>query len=144
MADISITASAVVPSTAALNRRRRAIAGATIAAGEEIYLDTAASNVAKLADANGASALIRTAVGMAINSASSGQPVEYITDDDDLTIGTHGVTVNGAIVGSATPGKLAPIADNTTGRYGRICGIAKTSTKIVYDATGLATGVATA
>lgn len=142
MADISITTSAVIPSAAALARRRRAIAGATIVAGEEIYLDTAASNVAKLADANGASALIRTAVGMALNSASSGQPVEYIADDDDLTIGTHGVSVNGAIVGSATPGKIAPSADVTTGWYARICAIAKTSTKINYSAAGLTSGVA--
>ena len=142
MADISITPSAVIPSAAALSRRRRAIAGATIVAGDEIYLDTAASNAAKLADANGASALIRNAIGMALNSASSGQPIEYITDDDDLTIGTHGVTVNDAIIGSATPGKLAPITDLTTGWYGRICAIAKTSTKINYSAAGLASGVA--
>lgn len=142
MSDISITASAVVPSTAALALRRRAIAGATIAAGEEIYLDTAAANVAKLTDTNGASSLIRTAVGLAINSASTGQPLEYITEDDDLTIGTHGISINGAIIASATPGKLAPIADSTTGWYGRICAIAKTSTKIAYKAAGLTSGVA--
>lgn len=144
MADITITPSAVIPSTVALARRRRAIAGATIAAGEEIYLDTADSNRAKLADANAATALIRTAIGLALNSASSGQPVDYIVEDDDLTIGTHGITINGAIIGSGTPGKLAPIADNATGIFTRLCAIAKTATKISYSARGLASGVATA
>lgn len=143
MADITITAANVVPSAAALARRKCAVAGATIAAGNIIYLDTAASNVAKLADANGASALIRTPVGMAINSASTGQPVEYIDYDDALVIGTHGVTINTGILLSATAGGLAPVADLTTGWYGAMLAIAKTTTSIVFNCRSLmATGVA--
>lgn len=144
MAAISITPSAVQPSAAALDRRRRCILGATLAAGAIIYLDTADSNKAKAADANGTSALIRTPVGMLINGGVAGQPGEFIDYDDDLTIGTHGVTINNPLMLSfATAGSLEDILGLTTGVYGVILGIAKTTTKIVFNCRNLlATGVA--
>lgn len=143
MAAISITPSAVQPSAAALDRRRRCILGATLAAGAIIYLDTADSNKAKAADANGTSALIRTPVGMLINGGVAGQPGEYIDYDDDLTIGTHGVTINNPLILSATAGSLEDILGLATGVYSVILGIAKTTTKIVFNCRNLlATGVA--
>lgn len=144
MSDISITAASVVFSAAALLQRRRGIAGAAITVGQIVYIDTSDSNKIKLADANGATALIRTAVGMACSgAAAAGQAVEFVEFDDDLTLGTHGVSTNGAIVLSATAGALAPIADITTGWYGSILAIAKSSTKVVFDARNpLNSGVA--
>jgi hypothetical protein len=138
MADISITASALVASTSALAKRRRCILGATLIPGDLIYLDTGASNVAKAADNNGASSLIRTPVGMLLTGGVSGQPAEFITEDDDLTLGTHGVAINTALVLADTAGKIMPLADlDTEGMYGRIIGFVKSATKISFSCPGL-------
>jgi hypothetical protein len=138
MADISITASALVASTSALAKRRRCILGATLIPGDIIYLDTGASYVAKAADNNGASSLIRTPVGMLLTGGVAGQPAEYIPLDDDLTIGTHGIAVNTVVVLADTAGKMMPIADlDTQGMYGRILGMVKSATKISFSCPGL-------
>lgn len=138
MADITITAANVVPSAAAAGVTKifRSTAGAAINAGQLIYLDTADSNKAKLADANGASALIRTPIGLAINSAGSGQEVAYVKEDDDLTIGA--TVANGTVyVLSATPGGIAPAADLTTGWYPCVVAVGKSATKVAFRAAGL-------
>jgi hypothetical protein len=83
MADISITAASVVPSTNAV--KRTGTAGATITAGQLVYKDASDSNKIKLAD-NDASAAA-TVVGIALNGASSGQPITYAETDPELTIG---------------------------------------------------------
>ncbi len=57
MADISITAANVIPSASALAKRKRAIAGATIAAGEALMGST------DWAALEAASAAIDAAVG---------------------------------------------------------------------------------
>lgn len=138
MADISITASAVVPSSSAVIRR--ATAGATIAAGETIYLDTAdldsaGIGKAKLTDANGVAAL-RVIDGMAANSASAGQPFEYVVYDPALVVGS-GLTPNQVWISSATPGKVAPVADLTAGWYLTVVAVVKSATTIYFRAPGL-------
>lgn len=123
--------------------RKRGVAGATITAGQLIYKDTSDSYKLKLADCNGASALIRTPVGMAINGASAGQPVDYIESDDDLTIGSHSQSNNTALVLGDTGGAIHPAADITTGWYPAYIGIVKSSTKIVFNCKNvIASGVA--
>lgn len=134
MADISITVANVQSGTNA--SQRQAIAGATITAGQPVYLDSTASNQAKPARAN-ADATSR-AVGIAMNGASSGQPVDYITRDDDFTVG--GTSTAGIIlcVSAGAAGGIAPSADMTTGNYVTTIGIMKSATKariIVGDAT---------
>ncbi len=122
--DLSVTASAVVPSALAVTRT--GIAGATIAAGQLIYKDTADNRI-KLADCNGASALIRTPIGLAIVSASSGQPIVYVIEDPALTL--NAVAAKGvAYVLSATPGGIAPIADLATGWYPAVIGLGGSTT----------------
>jgi len=61
-------------------------AGATIAAGDILYIDTANSNVLKLAQCDG-TALEATACGVALNAAASGQPVKYAKHGSEVTMG---------------------------------------------------------
>lgn len=136
--DLSITAGSLIPSTSAV--MRSGTAGVAITAGQLVYKDTADGKL-KLADANGASALIRTPIGMAAASAGIGQPLRYIVSDPDLTIG--GTVSNGAAyVLSATPGGIAPIADQTTGWVPCLVAIGISSTKVAFIATGLRSSTA--
>lgn len=82
-------------------------AGATITAGQVVYLDSASSTV-KLSKASSTTA-IAAAVGIALNGASSGQPVIVLTSGQ-VTIGA--TTAAGTIyVVSANAGNIAPWAD---------------------------------
>lgn len=143
-ADLSITASAVVPSANAV--KSTATAGATITAGQLIYLDTADVDVngkgkAKLTDANAGTAL-RVVDGIAVNSASAGQFVTYVTFDPALVIAASGLTVNTILISSATAGGLAPSADLTTGWYLTVVAVVKSGTTVYFRAPGLISGAA--
>lgn len=131
MADISITASAVVPSSSATIASGKA--GEAINAGQLVYKDATDSNKIKLADANSAAKV--GVIGMAINSAgAAGQYVTYVTKDPELTIG--GTRTVGAIyILSATAGGVAPVADLTTGWYSAPIAVVKTATAIALDCT---------
>lgn len=74
MAEISITNTAVLATSDTI--KKDAIAGETIAAGKWIYIDAADNNEAKLAQ-NDSTAAQADAVGIALNGASAGQPVQY-------------------------------------------------------------------
>jgi predicted transcriptional regulator len=71
MADLSITAADVQP--ASDTRKKTVTAGATITAGQAVYLDTTDSNKAKLADASAQASSV--AEGIALHGAASGQPL---------------------------------------------------------------------
>lgn len=120
MADLSITAASVIAGSDA--RVQSGTAGATITAGQVVYLDAADQRL-KLADSDGASGL-RAPVGIALNGAASGQPLAYLRSGD-ITIGatlSPGVTY----YLSDEPGALCPFADLATGDYPISIGIAKT------------------
>lgn len=89
MADISVTSTSVIPSSSA--QIVKGTAGATITAGQAVYIDTADSNKIKLADSDGASPA-NVLAGLAINGAASGQPVYYCTED------TGGFTIGATIL----------------------------------------------
>lgn len=125
MADITVTAASVVP--VAGFGFLDLTAGASITAGQTVYLDTANSNVAKLADAD-ASALTATVAGIALHSASSGQPLKVITSGD-LNPGAT-LTAGKIYVQSATAGGIAPAADLTTGWRTSIVGVATTTSNL--------------
>ena len=125
MADVTITAASVAPGANAVYRD--GIAGATITAGQVCYVDATDGRV-KLADAN-ASAATATAVGIAVNGASSGQPVRLVVEDDDFTVG--GTVAKGVYVLSGTAGGIAPVADLTTGWYPVVVGVAISTSKMV-------------
>ncbi len=119
MADITITAANVVSGSPA--RVAKGTAGATLTAGQVVYLDTATSSY-KLADNNSATAAVRSPTGIALNAAATGQPVS-VHMSGPLTIGA---TVTGGVAYylSDTPGGICPVADLTTGEYPTIIGIA--------------------
>lgn len=127
MADLSVTAANVIASNSA--KRARGIAGATITAGQPVYVDTAASNVLKLAD-NDASAATATIAGIALHGAASGQPLEYVTEDPDFTPGAT-LTTGTIYVASSTAGGIAPAADLASGDYPTVLFVAKSTSKAV-------------
>ncbi len=121
MADISITAANVVAGSDAV--REAGTAGATVTAGQLVYLDPSDMKY-KLADSNGAAAL-RVPSGIALNGAANNQPL-VIQKGGDITIGGT-MTAGVAYYLSDTPGGICPVADLGSGEYPCIVGIAKST-----------------
>ena len=127
MADISVTAAAVI--AAATATKETGTFGATITAGQVVALDTATGKYV-LADADG-SAIIRVPRGIALNGGGDGQPGTIVKAGD--------VTFNAALTAgvsyylSPTPGGIAPRADILTGDYVTHLGIAKSTTVLALD-----------
>jgi hypothetical protein len=124
MADLSNTAANVIAGSGA--KKVSGIAGATVTAGQVVYLD-AATDTLKLADNDGAAAL-RSPVGIALHGATSGQPLTYLSRGP-ITIGAT-VAVGDILCLSSTAGGICPAADIAAGDYNTILGIA-TSTTVV-------------
>lgn len=127
MADISITAASVLASATAVIRREYT-AGATITAGQLVYLN--ASNQWVLADANAAATGngITDLRGIALNGASSGQPLSVCVEDSDFTPG--GTLTNGsAVYGSNTAGGITHDVPGS-GAYPVSLGVAKSASKM--------------
>lgn len=139
MADISITPASVLVSgtTATINRSYNF--GATITAGQVVYLDTATSTW-KLADQNLAAAGngLSDTRGIALCGGSSGQPAAVCTLD------TAGITIGATVVNGAsyylsdTAGGITATLP-TTGDYPVFLGLGIGTTKIGFNPT--ATGV---
>lgn len=124
MADVTVTAANVVPASDTIYGE--GIAGATITAGQTVYLDSA-TNTIKLADANGSSATADVK-GIAMHGASSGQPIKYAVGgsiNPGYTVGVGSVYVL-----SATAGGIAPVADLATGLYPVVLGIGTTASNL--------------
>lgn len=100
-------------------------AGATVTAGQSVYKDTA--GLYQLTDAN-LSVAAGVAKGIALNGASSGQPLAVATGGT-LAPGFT-VTVGTIYVVSATGGGIAPAADLVTGWRTGIVGVGLTTTTI--------------
>jgi len=126
--DYSITPGSVIASAQA--RKVTGTAGATITAGQLVYLDPV-TNTYKLADANGASPLYKVA-GIALNGASSGQRITVCTSDPSFTPGTA-VNPGEVFIASATPGGIAPFSDAATGWFVTVLGPGIGSNKIKLD-----------
>lgn len=128
MADLSITAASVVPSTAAVKVTRNVAAGVTITAGQLVYLD---SNTLKLTD-NDASAAAAVVAGIAVNGGSAGQPVTYVTSDPKLAIGAT-VAVGAVYTSSGTAGGIAPIGDKATGDFITVVAVGVSTTQVNFS-----------
>lgn len=132
MVDISITAASVI--SAAASKRARGNAGATIVAGDVVYLDAETTGEYLLADSDAVAAAARGSTGklaFALNGAGDGQPLE-VHQEGLLTVGsvlTAGVTY----YLSDTPGKICPLADVTGGDYYVIVGVAVSTTQLKVD-----------
>lgn len=134
MADISVTATAVVPgSNAAV---ATALAGATITAGQPVYADS--NGALQLADCDSATAAARAPLGISLNGGAVGQPITYIKGGD-MTM--NAVLTKGArYYLSATAGGIAPEADMTgSGKDVVLLGIARSTT--VLAVLNLALGI---
>ena len=132
MADLTITAASVVPGSDA--RISHGTAGATITAGQAVYLDSATTGKWQLADTDSATAAVRAAHGVALNSASLNQPIAVQTEGD-ITIGAT-IAAGVAYYLSGTPGGICPVADVAAGDYPLVIGMGKSTTvldiNIVY------------
>jgi hypothetical protein len=124
MSDIAITAANVIAGSNSV--RESGTAGATVTAGQVVYKDASDSNKFKLADCNSATAAARSPYGIALHASLAGQPLAVLTSGN-ITIGGT-LTAGVAYYLSGTPGGVRPVADNTTGDYPVILGIAKSTT----------------
>lgn len=129
-ADITITAANVIPGAGATYHE--GTAGATITAGQPVYLDSADGKL-KLADANAASADAATVKGIALQGASAGQPLKTQTSGP-ITIGAT-VTQGTIYVLSATAGGIAPAADLATGHRVTVLGVATSASVLQLQIT---------
>lgn len=125
MADLSITAANVVAAASAT--KESGIAGATITAGQVVYKDTA-TNTYKLCDGDSVTAAVRKPLGIALNGASSGQPL-VIAKSGPVTIGAT-LTAGTAYYLGDDPGGICPVADVASGDDVVLMGIA-TSTSVL-------------
>lgn len=127
MADISVTASAVVPTTTTVIAS--GTAGATITAGQTLYADASASN--QLKPAANTSATTAAVVGIALNGASANQPVDYAVSGD-VTFNAVLTAATCFVLGSAAGGisVSADLDASTNTRYGTVVGIASSTTNL--------------
>ena len=127
MADLSITAANVIAASTA--SKLGGTAGATVTAGQVVYLDLADRKY-KLLDADGIPAAGVTAVYLALNGASDNQPLAVLQLGDVAagSIFTAGTTY----VVSDTAGGIAPQADLTTGDSVITLGVAKSATTLAF------------
>lgn len=125
MAALTITASQVLPGTGATIVRYTA--NATITAGQTVY--DAGSKVAALADAD-ASEATSQCKGIALNGASTGQPVD-ILESGEITIGAAAAPVEGVpyFLGP-TAGSIGILADVLAADYLVYLGVGIGSNKI--------------
>lgn len=135
MADVSVTAANVAPLSD--TQYGEGIAGATITAGQSVYVDASDSNKVKLADANASSAAADTR-GLAMHGALAGQPIKYASGGTVQPGFT--VTVGSVYVQSATAGGIAPVADLASGHYTKIIGVGQTASilKLILQGAGVA------
>ena len=141
MADLSVTAANVARVSGNV---RHGTAGATITAGQVVYLDTAAGTW-KLAvcDGTGAATAVTSGsggVGIALHGAASGQP---LTIQYDGVINPGGTVTVGVIyvASAAAAGGIAPSADLSAvdNDYVTILGVGTTTSRITLGM--LASGV---
>ncbi len=124
MSDISVTATSVAPGSGCVTDS--GIAGATITAGQTLYLDSVTSTI-KLADVD-ASDAASTVIGISLHAATSGQPIVYAR--------AGLVTFNAVLVASkiyiatVTAGGIALAADHTTAWRMSILGVALSTTSL--------------
>lgn len=137
MADLTVTAANVAASTQAA--KFNGTAGASITAGQALYIDTAdldsyGRGKLKLADANGSTAA-KTVAGIALHAAASGQPVEYAVADPDFSHGIAALAAGDIVILSGTAGGLAPASDLASTMRANVVLVGTSSTKGVLRIT---------
>jgi hypothetical protein len=126
MADLAITAANVVRGVGA--KVETGIAGAVITAGQSVYKDPADGDKFKPADADSATATVRTTRGIALNGAANNQPLAVQVEGRIVIGGT--VAPGTVYVQSDTPGGIMPAADLEAGDYVTVLGVGVSATEI--------------
>lgn len=135
MAALSQTAANVIGT----GTRKSGTSGGTVTAGMPLYRDTADENKLKAARAN---ALTTAAcIGVALNSASAGQPLSY-QETGGINLGATLAVGETYCVSDATAGQIVPVADLGTGDYVTILGVATTTSNLALGiiTSGVAKG----
>lgn len=117
MVDLVITPANVLEGTSA--RKQSKTAGANITQGDSVYVDSVDQLQAALKGVDAASA---AAVGIALNSAESGQPCTF-QSGGDIDVGATLAVGETYVVGAAAGG-IAPVADVISTEFSTILGIA--------------------
>jgi hypothetical protein len=128
-ADLSITA-ASVHTSGAKAKVISGTAGATITAGQTVYYDSA-TNTYKLADADSATA--HGVAGIALNGASSGQPLSICTEDPAFVIGAT-LVIGDTVWQSATAGAMTKVSTEgiASANYVSVMGVAVSTTAMAF------------
>lgn len=121
MADLAITAANV--QVGASPTYGEGIAGAAIAAGKSIFIDTTDANKIKLTDADAGVAVAAKCDGISLHAAEVGQPIKY-QKTGEIMIGAT-LAVGTIYITSDTPGGIRPVADVDSGDVLGIIGWAK-------------------
>lgn len=135
MADLSVVAADVLP---VLNTTiMRGTAGATITAGQALYLNT---STGRYVQAQADDAATDHVVGIAAHGASNGQPIQIITGGTvDL-----GVTLTVGeiyVLSASAAGGIAPESDLTSTNYVSVIGVAQTADNMILSITNSAAQV---
>lgn len=137
MADLTITPANTLSVSGAVVVTEQGKAGVVVTAGQVVYLDPT-DGLLKLADCNSATAAARSPRGIALHAAAANQPL-MIQRSGPLTLGAT-LAAGVAYYLSGTPGGIRPVADNTTGDYPVIVGIAASTTvlNVAFQEAGVA------
>lgn len=119
MTDISVTPANVVPGAGSLVKT--ATAGEAITAGKSVVINPDTKKL-MLADNDSATAYVKGAAGVSVNSAALNQPCSYITDGPYAA--GAALTKGETYCVSGTAGGICPRADVTTGDDLIIIGVA--------------------
>ncbi len=126
MVDYVVTSSAVQP-TGSLNITR-AIAGSAISAGQPLKIS---GGTVTLCQANSL-ANLGEVVGIALNSASIGQPVTYV-GGGTIEMGAIFSVGDVVVVSAAAAGGIAPVADLVATNGVAILGVATSTSLLKLD-----------
>lgn len=123
MADITITAANVIPSSGARRVLKAIDTAVTVTAGQAVYAD-ATSGKLKLADADALASA--DALGIAETGGGAGQQINVIYEDEAINLGAT-LVVGETYVVSTTAGGIAPLSDLAAGDFTTVLGIATTA-----------------
>lgn len=104
------------------------LAGESLTAGQPVYQDPTLLTFFR-ADADAASPNYKV-VGIAENSAATGQPVSVLVSDPDFACGITTLLVGDIVIVSTNPGGLMEAAGKASGNKVAVVGVAKTTTTI--------------
>jgi len=130
MADITITAANVVKSSSGITAV--GTAGATITAGQALYIDTADSNKLKLADADGTSP-VNAFAGIALHASLANQPIVYLVSDPVFTFGGTVLAGDTIWLADTAGGITKTFAELETGDKVTVLGVALSTTTMILS-----------